>query len=232
MTDEQIAWSKEQVFLFAIESAKKLGYEYSDDLWSVFKNLGGSLTSDSSKKYFTCHCNGNFEVNSSYCSTKFEIAKAIGHYILHARMGNPIVIPIGYVGRMEVEGNWFSARFLLTEPEFTEKWNSWKSNARLAVHFDVPESAIELVTKSMNKIKTTDEIEFCEKEAWYESGLSAHGCNLDDWNKDAIVRYGRILHQRLLTELHSLRMQNSGQAALIERYKDKIKMLLSPCGKK
>ncbi|MEY4350525.1 MAG: hypothetical protein RL078_574 [Bacteroidota bacterium] len=71
-----------------------------------------------------------------------------------------------------------------------------------------------------------------EEVAWHESGLSSDGCELDNWHKDAIVRYGRILHEKLLSEMHSLRMQNSGQAALIERYKDKIKMLLSPCGKK
>ncbi|MFZ9514710.1 MAG: hypothetical protein ACO29P_05700 [Bacteroidia bacterium] len=64
-----------------------------------------------------------------------------------------------------------------------------------------------------------------EEVAWHEAGL-------DNLDKNAIVLYGRILHEKLLSEMHSLRMQNSGQAALIERLKDKIKMLLLPCGKK
>ena len=34
-----------------------------------------------------------------------------------------------------------------------------------------------------------------EDAAWYESGLSAHGVELDWYNKEAIVRYGRLLVQ-------------------------------------
>jgi hypothetical protein len=38
-------------------------------------------------------------------------------------------------------------------------------------------------------------IEDLEDYAFYESGLSAHGCleNLDQYTKEAITRYGRIL---------------------------------------
>ena len=32
--------------------------------------------------------------------------------------------------------------------------------------------------------------------AWYESGLSAHGTELGDWEKEAIIRYGRLLEKK------------------------------------
>ena len=43
------------------------------------------------------------------------------------------------------------------------------------------------------KIKPT--LEDLEDYAFYESGLSSHGCleNLDDFAKKAITKYGRIL---------------------------------------
>lgn len=66
-----------------------------------------------------------------------------------------------------------------------------------------------------------------EEAAWHWAGLQC-----DDWGKEAIIRYGRALHESLLNEIHELRLQNSGQAALIERYKDKIACLLSPSGRR
>jgi hypothetical protein len=32
-----------------------------------------------------------------------------------------------------------------------------------------------------------------EEAAWYESGLSAHGVNLEKWDQEAVLRYGRLL---------------------------------------
>ena len=32
--------------------------------------------------------------------------------------------------------------------------------------------------------------------AWYEAGLSSHGTELGDWEKEAIIRYGRLLTQK------------------------------------
>jgi hypothetical protein len=32
-----------------------------------------------------------------------------------------------------------------------------------------------------------------EEAAWYEAGLSAHGVNLDKWDQEAVLRYGRLL---------------------------------------
>lgn len=71
-----------------------------------------------------------------------------------------------------------------------------------------------------------------EEAAWHWAGLQCDGCEFDDWDKEAIIRYGRTLHESLLNEIHELRLQNSGQAALIERYKDKIAGLLSPSGRR
>lgn len=62
-----------------------------------------------------------------------------------------------------------------------------------------------------------------EENAWYEAGLSADGCELGEWEREAIVRYGRFLTGNLLDAIHNLRMENSGQAAQIEQLKDKIK---------
>ena len=35
-----------------------------------------------------------------------------------------------------------------------------------------------------------------ESWAWYESGLSAHGNDLDNWAEEAIIRYGRLLEKK------------------------------------
>lgn len=37
-----------------------------------------------------------------------------------------------------------------------------------------------------------------EEAAWYEAGLSADGCGLDQWAKEAIIRYGRLLMQGMV----------------------------------
>lgn len=150
-------WTKQQIFDFALKVADQLEYRDKNDLWKVFKDLGGrsnvvSLNGKETVDYFVCHQKGYFEVNHIFYTTRFEIAKAIGHYILHAEIGNPMTIPMGYTGRMEVEGNWFAARFMLTEPEFTEKWDQWKSVARLATHFDVPEAAVNLIDLSQETL--------------------------------------------------------------------------------
>jgi hypothetical protein len=62
-----------------------------------------------------------------------------------------------------------------------------------------------------------------EEWAWIEAGLACDGVEMDDWTCDAVVRYGRFLLQDLLSEMHDLRMQNSAQAAIIERLKTQIK---------
>jgi hypothetical protein len=143
-------WKKQQIFDFALICSKELNYTVNGDLMKIFKDLGGhlkivSLDGKGSVDYFVCHRRCKFETVSVLYTSKFEIAKAIGHYFLHSRIGNPLVIPMGHTGRMEVEGNWFATRFLLPEPEFTERLNEWKSTARLSVHFGVPECAISLL---------------------------------------------------------------------------------------
>ena len=35
-----------------------------------------------------------------------------------------------------------------------------------------------------------------ESWAWYEAGLSSHGTELGDWEKEAIIRYGRLLEKK------------------------------------
>ena len=70
-----------------------------------------------------------------------------------------------------------------------------------------------------------------EEVAFYEAGLSAHGCleNIDQYMKDCIVRYGRLLEERiqedvneLKQQLDDLRHENSAQAAIIEQLKKEI----------
>lgn len=86
----------------------------------------------------------------------------------------------------------------------------------------------------LNDIQTT---------AWIEAGLQCHGVELGEWEREAIVRYGEIYSsmmfetymkvslnknyleyclERMKSEMHDLRLENSGQAALIEKLKDQI----------
>jgi hypothetical protein len=37
-----------------------------------------------------------------------------------------------------------------------------------------------------------------EEAAWYEAGLSADGCVLDQWDKEAVIKYGRLLMQEMV----------------------------------
>jgi hypothetical protein len=50
---------------------------------------------------------------------------------------------------------------------------------------------------------TQEQLDVLEEYAFYESGLSAHGCleGLDDYTKEAIQKYGRIIIRVLEKEL-------------------------------
>jgi DNA helicase IV len=84
-----------------------------------------------------------------------------------------------------------------------------------------------------------------EETCWYEAGLQCDGVELDDWTKEAIVRYGRMLNggmnkageailkhtiknlealnEQQAQVIHDLRIENSGQAAVIERLQEALK---------
>jgi hypothetical protein len=61
-----------------------------------------------------------------------------------------------------------------------------------------------------------------EEIYWIEAGLQCDGVELDDWTKDAIIRYGRMLTNRFIEDIHDLRLENSAQAAMIEQLKNEI----------
>jgi hypothetical protein len=68
-----------------------------------------------------------------------------------------------------------------------------------------------------------------EENCWIEAGLQCDGVELDDWTKEAIIRYGRLLTQDLVqagrdarSESFDLRLENSAQAAMIEALKKQI----------
>jgi hypothetical protein len=61
-----------------------------------------------------------------------------------------------------------------------------------------------------------------EEIYWIEAGLQCDGVELDAWTKDAIVRYGRMLTNRFIEDIHDLRLENSAQAAIIEQLKEQI----------
>jgi hypothetical protein len=61
-----------------------------------------------------------------------------------------------------------------------------------------------------------------EENCWIEAGLQCDGVELDDWTKDAIIRYGRMLTNRFMEDIHDLRLENSAQAAIIEQLKNEI----------
>jgi hypothetical protein len=61
-----------------------------------------------------------------------------------------------------------------------------------------------------------------EEIYWIEAGLQCDGVELDDWTKDAIIRYGRMLTNRFMEDIYDLRLENSAQAAMIEQLKNEI----------
>lgn len=153
-------WNREQIYDLALKVSKFLNYFPKCDIVSIFHNLGGSFI-HSDTDYFVFTQNGFF-LNERWFNDRFQIAKAIGHYILHSKVGTSLIIRNGVVDRMEVEGNWFATRFLLPEPEFSDRFKEWTSIARLSVHFNVPECAIEQVIKTLQEC--TDENVLLEKE--------------------------------------------------------------------
>ncbi len=52
--------------------------------------------------------------------------------------------------RLEWEANWFAASFLMPESEFRQMVSDESSNAHIARHFRVSESAVEVRRKSLN----------------------------------------------------------------------------------
>jgi hypothetical protein len=61
-----------------------------------------------------------------------------------------------------------------------------------------------------------------EEIYWIEAGLQCDGVELDEWEKDAIIRYGRMLTNRFMEDIYDLRLENSAQAAIIEQLKEQI----------
>jgi hypothetical protein len=61
-----------------------------------------------------------------------------------------------------------------------------------------------------------------EEIYWIEAGLQCDGVELDDWTKDAIIRYGRMLTDRFMNDIHDMRLEISAQAAIIEQLKKQI----------
>ena len=53
---------------------------------------------------------------------------------------------------------------------------------------------------------TKDQLDSMEEHAFYESGLIAHGCfdSLDDYAKQSITRYGRILLRAQKERIYSM----------------------------
>lgn len=137
-------WTRQQVYKCALKTSKVLNYTPKCDITSIFYNLGGRFN-NSKTDYFTVTRRELFFLNERWRYDRFQIAKAIGHYLLHSKLGTPITIPNGQLGRIEIEGNWFAIRFLLPEPEFSDRLKEWNSIARLSVYFDVPECVVKQV---------------------------------------------------------------------------------------
>ena len=69
-----------------------------------------------------------------------------------------------------------------------------------------------------------------ETNCWIEAGLQCDGVELDDWEQDAIVRYGRLLTKDLVqhgrdarAENFDLRLECSALHAMNEALKDTLK---------
>ena len=68
-----------------------------------------------------------------------------------------------------------------------------------------------------------------ETNCWIEAGLQCDGVELGEFEREAIVRYGRLLTKDLVeagrnarSESFDLRLENSAQAAMIEALKKQI----------
>jgi DNA-directed RNA polymerase beta subunit len=73
-----------------------------------------------------------------------------------------------------------------------------------------------------------DTIEQWEEHAFYESGLSAHGCfeDLDDYAKQAIHKYGRLLLKSYEQHTQDLEVDVAERIKLIEKSIDQHEELI------
>lgn len=69
-----------------------------------------------------------------------------------------------------------------------------------------------------------------EEVCWIEAGLQCDGVELDDWEQDAIVQYGRLLTRDLVQhardarcDYFDLRLECSSLRAMNEALKDTLK---------
>jgi Zn-dependent peptidase ImmA (M78 family) len=138
--------TRQQIYDIALSFSDTLKYTAPNcDIIKIFRDLGGIVLPEKSNNYLEVFKKEKFIVNCTWSMDRFAYAKAIGHYILHSNMGNPLTIKMGSVDRIEIEGNQFAARFLLPQPEFNIKMKEWNSIYRLAVYFDIPVCMVQMI---------------------------------------------------------------------------------------
>jgi predicted transcriptional regulator len=133
--------------------ADQVHYQPGSDLHSLIEQLGGQIEIHDLNELGrtgSIHVRGPGEFTiflppyTSRLRDRFTIAHELGHYVLHSRFGKQqIRVMREGGGRTEWEANWFAAAFLMPAAEF-RKVAPNKTDAEIALHFDVSLSAVEV----------------------------------------------------------------------------------------
>lgn len=137
--------SRESVTLIAEKVAKELGYTLGDDIMPIVSKLGGEVlyrnfwaVSQKHAQALLVRDHADFTIWAPStvmpARLRFEIAHALGHYVLHflwnRQAGKPVQTPL-FVShyaeeedgaRIDYEANWFAMSFIAPKDRFTGAW--------------------------------------------------------------------------------------------------------------
>jgi len=148
-------WSEKEIYDFAEEVAKELGYKYGEPLEPIVERLGGKIIYQDINEWYGTNSGSividgkdNFTIYVSNFTSplrdRFTIAHELGHYILHSGIGKiPMRVPRSGKNQVEFEANCFAAAFLMPANIFSEKLKKTNDASILAAEFCVSRSAIE-----------------------------------------------------------------------------------------
>ncbi|WP_157497193.1 ImmA/IrrE family metallo-endopeptidase [Leifsonia sp. Leaf264] len=143
-------------------------------------NMGGVYTRDDGRWYLEVEEDGTFTVHihtiQSNRRTRFDIARAIGHYCLHylavggrtekiPAVHDPdriwtgkLMLPHGLKGRKTVQANVFAAALLMPVDPFTDAWQRTGGDiVKVAAQFDVSPKMADIQAQVLELTNTTEE---------------------------------------------------------------------------
>lgn len=139
--------SKAEIFRFAEDLAKSIGFEPGADIRDVVTKNGGRIhclglhdLPDHDGTIYV-HRKEDFDIIipnfTGPLRDRFTIAHELGHYILHKPHEKSWAARSGEPDRLEWEANWFAAGFLMPEGLFKEAMDKTTSIPALASQFGV-----------------------------------------------------------------------------------------------